>query len=217
MDWIVLSHTLDADAGAYRLVVGGFQDVQVSVTESVDGNGAAVETVPFAHASRFDEVFRAIAGPEYAEFHRPLFEKDPDGYGADVRERLAWSFEITADQYVRGLRERELLRRETVDLFRGADALLQPSMPCTAAPIATLKARVNGREHDAAWIHRPFLSWHNLTGCPAVSVPMGFGSDGLPLSLQIVGPEWSDGRILAIAHAYETATPEIRARSPECG
>ena len=176
--------------------------------------GATVETVPFAHGGRFTEVFRAVAGPEYAEFHRPFFEKNPEGYGADVRERLAWSFQITSDQYVRGLRERELLRRETAAFFRGADALLLPSMPCTAPPIATLQARVNGKEYDAMWIHRPFLSPHNLTGCPAVSLPMGFGPDGLPLSLQIVGPEWSEARVLAIAHAYEEATPEIRTRRP---
>jgi aspartyl-tRNA(Asn)/glutamyl-tRNA(Gln) amidotransferase subunit A len=176
--------------------------------------GAKVETVPFPHGKRFLEVFRAIAGPEYAEFHRPFFEKNPGGYGTDVRERLAWSFEITSDQYVRGLRERELLRRETAAFFRGGDAFLLPSMPCTAPPIATLKARVNGKEYDGAWIHRPFLSAHNLTGCPAVSLPMGFGTDGLPLSLQIIGPEWSEPSVLAIAHAYEEATPEIRTRHP---
>ncbi|MBI2156541.1 MAG: amidase [Candidatus Rokubacteria bacterium] len=176
--------------------------------------GAKVETVPFAHGGRFHEVFRAIAGPEYAEFHRPFFEKNPDGYGADVRERLAWSFEITGDQYVRGLREREMLRRETAAFFRGVDALLLPSMPSTAPPIATLKARVNGKEHEGTWIHRPFLSSHNLTGCPAVSLPMGFDAEGLPLSLQLVGPEWSEARILAISHAYEEATPETRIRRP---
>ena len=174
--------------------------------------GAKVETVPFAHSARFNDVFRSIAGPEYAEFHRPFFEKNPDGYGKDVRERLAWSFEITADQYVRGLRERELLRREMAALFEGADALLLPSMPCPAPPIATVKARVNGKEHDGPWIHRPFLSAHNLTGCPAVSLPMGFDVEGLPLSLQIVGPEWSEGRILAIAHAYEEVTSTARRR-----
>jgi aspartyl-tRNA(Asn)/glutamyl-tRNA(Gln) amidotransferase subunit A len=172
--------------------------------------GAKVETVPFAHGNRFNEVFRMIAGSEYAEFHRPFFEKNPDGYGADVRERLAWSFEITADQYVRGLRERELLRRETAAFFAGADAFLLPSMPCTAPPIATVKARVNGKEYDGTWIHRPFLSAHNLTGCPAVSLPMGFATDGLPLSLQIVGPEWSEARILAVAGAYEQATSAAR-------
>jgi aspartyl-tRNA(Asn)/glutamyl-tRNA(Gln) amidotransferase subunit A len=167
--------------------------------------GAKVETVPFAHGGRFTEVFRAIAGPEYAEFHRPFFERNPEGYGADVRDRLAWSFEITSDQYVRGLREREMLRREAAAFFRGTDAFLLPSMPCTAPPIATLKARVNGKEYDGAWIHRPFLSSHNLTGCPAISLPMGFDPEGLPLSLQIVGPEWSEARVLAVAHAYEEA------------
>src|SRR5206468_11831229 len=95
-------------------------------------------------------------------------------------------------------------------MFRGADALLLPSMPCTAPPIATLKARVNGKEYDGTWIHRPFLSAHNLTGCPAVSLPMGFATDGLPLSLQIVGPEWSEARILAVAHAYEEGTSASR-------
>jgi aspartyl-tRNA(Asn)/glutamyl-tRNA(Gln) amidotransferase subunit A len=178
--------------------------------------GAKVETVPFERGGRLLEAFRAIAGPEYAEFHRPFFEKNPEGYGADVRERLAWSFEITADQYVRGLRERELLRRKTAAFFRDADALVLPSMPCVAPPIGTLRARINGTEHDGAWIHRPFLSPHNLTGCPAVSLPMGFSTDGLPLSLQIVGPEWSEARVLAVAHAYETATPALRARRPPC-
>jgi len=107
------------------------------------------------------------------------------------------------------------LRRATAEMFRGADALLLPSMPCTAPPIATLKARVNGKEYDGAWIHRPFLSSHNLTGYPAISVPMGFDAEGLPLSLQIVGPEWSEARVLAIAHAFEDATPEIRSRKPK--
>jgi aspartyl-tRNA(Asn)/glutamyl-tRNA(Gln) amidotransferase subunit A len=178
--------------------------------------GATVETVSFPHGDRFNDVFRAVAGPEYAEFHRPFFEKNPDGYGADVRERLAWSFEITADQYVRGLREREHLRRQTAAFFRGVDALLLPAMPCTAAPIATLTVRINGQDREAPWIHRPFLSAHNLTGCPAVAVPMGFAADGLPLSLQIVGPEWAEAAVLAIAHAYEEATPEIRVRRPRC-
>jgi aspartyl-tRNA(Asn)/glutamyl-tRNA(Gln) amidotransferase subunit A len=178
--------------------------------------GATVETVSFPGAGRLTELFSSIAGPEFAEFHRPFFEKNPEGYGAEVRERLAWSFKVTADEYVRGLREREIFRRKVADFFLGVDALLLPSMPCAAAPIETLMARVNGKEHHCLWIHKPFLSSHNLTGCPAVSLPMGFDRDGLPLSLQIVGPEWSEGPILAIANAYEEATPEIRTGHPPC-
>ena len=178
--------------------------------------GAKVENVSFPNGHRLTELFPSISGPEFAEFHLPFFEKNPQGYGADVSERLAWSFKITSDEYVRGLRERELLRREVAEFFRGVDALLLPSMPCVAAPIATLMARVNGKERQCLWIHRPFQSPHNLTGCPAVSLPMVFDREGLPFSLQIVGPEWSERRILNIAHAYEEATPELRTIRPPC-
>jgi aspartyl-tRNA(Asn)/glutamyl-tRNA(Gln) amidotransferase subunit A len=99
-------------------------------------------------------------------------------------------------------------------LFEDVDALVMPSMPCTAAPIVTLMASVNGARMPCTWIHRPFQSPHNLTGCPAVSLPMGFSTEGMPLSLQIAGPEWSDARVLGIANAYEEATPAIRNRRP---
>ncbi len=178
--------------------------------------GATVEHVSFPNGRRLTELFPAISGPEFAEFHRPFYEKNPDGYGASVRERLEWSLKITADEYVRGLRERERLRREVAEFFRGVDALLLPSMPCAASPIETLMATVNGKQYPCTWIHRPFQSPHNLTGCPAVSLPMGFDREGMPLSLQIVGAEWNDGHILGIASAYEEATPEIRARRPPC-
>jgi aspartyl-tRNA(Asn)/glutamyl-tRNA(Gln) amidotransferase subunit A len=178
--------------------------------------GATVETISFPSGKRLMELFSSIAGPEFAEFHRPFFEKKPEAYGAEVRERLELSFKVTVDEYVRGLREREIFRRQVADFFRGIDALLLPSMPCAAAPIETLMARVNGKEQPCLWIHRPFQSPHNVTGCPAVSLPMGFDREGMPLSLQIVGPEWSEGRILAIANAYEEATPELRTGHPPC-
>ena len=178
--------------------------------------GAVVETVSFPGGERLTELFVSIAGPEFAEFHRPFFEKNPEGYGAEVRDRLAWSFKVTVDEYVRGLRAREILRRKVADFFLGVDALLLPSMPCAAAPIETLMARVNGEDRHCMWIHRPFLTPHNVTGCPAVSLPMGFDREGMPLSLQIVGPEWSEGHILGIANAYEEATPELRTVPPPC-
>jgi aspartyl-tRNA(Asn)/glutamyl-tRNA(Gln) amidotransferase subunit A len=194
-------------------------EVEVAFAEAVRvfrSLGATVEVVSFRNGKRLTELFPAISGPEFAEFHRPFYEKNPDGYGASVRERLEWSLKISSDEYVRGLRERELLRREVAEFFRGADALLLPAMPCTAPRIDSLMANVNGKEYPCMWIHRPFQNPANLTGCPAVALPMGFDRERMPLSLQIVGPEWSDGRILGIASAYEAATPEIRTRRAPC-
>jgi aspartyl-tRNA(Asn)/glutamyl-tRNA(Gln) amidotransferase subunit A len=158
----------------------------------------------------------AILGAEFAEFHRPFYARNPDGYGTDVRARLERALGTRLDDYVRALRERELLRREVEALFQRVDAIALPSTPSAAAPIATLMARVNGKDVECLWLHRPFLTPHNLTGCPAVSVPMGFSRDGLPLSLQIVGRPWGEAEILGIADAYEAATPQVRARRPPC-
>ncbi|HEV8640429.1 MAG TPA: amidase [Methylomirabilota bacterium] len=178
--------------------------------------GARLETVPFPHYERLERTMTAILGAEFAEFHRPFYARNPDGYGTDVRARLERALGTRLDDYVRALRERELLRREVEALFQRVDAIALPSTPSAAAPIATLMARVNGKDVECLWLHRPFLTPHNLTGCPAVSVPMGFSRDGLPLSLQIVGRPWGEAEILGIADAYEAATPQVRARRPPC-
>jgi aspartyl-tRNA(Asn)/glutamyl-tRNA(Gln) amidotransferase subunit A len=44
----------------------------------------------------------------------------------------------------------------------------------------------------------------NVTGFPAITVPCGSASNGLPVGLQLVGPPWQEGRLLQIAHAFET-------------
>jgi len=75
-------------------------------------------------------------------------------------------------------------------------------------------ARVICKESRALWVHSPLLRPHNLTGCPAIALPMGFSRDRLPLSLQIVGPRWAEAEILQIAQAFEEATPEIHAKRP---
>ncbi len=176
--------------------------------------GANVEEVSFPGGGRFGELFPRIAGPEFAEFHRPFWEQNPGGYGEDLKARLEWSLKVLLDDYVRGMRERVLIRREVAEFFRGVDALIMPAVPCAAPPIDTLMAEINGGEVKYHYLHRPFLSCHNVSGCPAVVLPMGLNKKGLPLSLQIVSGHWREADALRAAHAYEAATPEIRALRP---
>lgn len=176
--------------------------------------GAKVEEVSFPNADRFGELFPKIAGPEFAEFHRPFYRQNPDGYGEDVRERYEWSAEIPLDDYVRAMRERILLRREVTAFLEEADAMIMPSVPCAAPPIETLMAEINGRSVPFNNLHRPFLSSHNITGCPSLVVPMGLNKIGLPLSLNIVTAPWREATALKCAHSYESATPEIRELRP---
>jgi len=178
--------------------------------------GAAVETSPLPEGNRFIGVHRTIIGAEFLEVHRPLYEKNPAGYGEETRKRIEERLgSESVDEYIRAQRERELLRRTMLGLFREVDIVLTPALPCIAPPIDGLKAVINGKEEVYSLaITMPFLTPQNLTGCPSVVVPMGFSEEGMPLSLQIVGRPWEEAEVLRAAHAYERATPEIRGRRP---
>jgi len=189
----------------------GVADAFDRALDVLSGLGANVETVRFPDAARFDRVFRHIAGPEFSEVHRALYERDPACFEDDVRERLEWSVKIAPDDYVRALRERVLLSREVEVFLAGADAMVSPAIPFVAPEIDTLLAEINGRGLDyRGHIHRPFLSCHNITGCPALVLPMGAGAHAMPMSLQVVSGRWREADVLRVARAYEKATPELR-------
>ena len=114
---------------------------------------------------------------------------------------------------VRACRTREAIRREFDEILKSVDALIVPVAPSEAPLIATGAARVNGKDvtFGSGLAMRQVF---NVAGLPSVAVPTGFGGAGLPLSMQIVGPAWGEAHVLRIAHAYETATPELRRERP---
>lgn len=194
------------------------QEVSKAFEESVftlRALGATIETVDFKQAERFHDLFRRIAGPEFSEVHRRLFAQDPEAFDPEVRERLEWSFKVSLDEYIRALRDREILIREVDALMKDFDVMLSPSLPVAAALIATRTSLLNGKEVDYKNRHRPFLSPHNLTGYPAISLPMGFNREGLPLSLQIVAKHWHETMIFRVAKSFEDARPDLQERMPE--
>ena len=178
--------------------------------------GAKVETLPFPDAQRIRAVGEAIMSHEFLEFHRPLYEKDPAGYGDFTRKRIEDRLGTgNPDAYIRAQRQRVLLRREVRGLFQKADLILTPTLPCTAPFIETIKSTINGKEiaYSLA-VTQPFLTHQNMTGFPALAVPMGFSGEGIPMSIQFIGPPWEEARVLRAGHAFEQATPELRSRRP---
>jgi aspartyl-tRNA(Asn)/glutamyl-tRNA(Gln) amidotransferase subunit A len=178
--------------------------------------GAKIETLPFAEAERIRAVGDVIMAHEFMEFHRPLYQKNPAGYGEETRARVeARIGKENSDAYIRAQRERVLLRRAVQALFEKADIILTPSLPCVAPLIETKTTRINGKEVPYSLaITMPFLTHQNMTGFPALSVPMGFTTEGMPTSIQFIGPPWEEAQVLRAGHAFEAATPELRSRRP---
>jgi aspartyl-tRNA(Asn)/glutamyl-tRNA(Gln) amidotransferase subunit A len=95
------------------------------------------------------------------------------------------------------------VRRYVGDVFDKVDLLLTPT---TRVPPITIEEAVNMSPTPEGelwlWNTRPF----NAYGLPAVSIPCGFTQSGLPIGLQIAGPNFSEGRLLSFAHSFEQAT-----------
>ena len=182
--------------------------------ETLKGLGGVITHVRYPHAEQMNEVRGMIAGAELAVVHRERFSTHPEMFGEDVRDRLESVNRVTLDDYVRACRERRIVTREMEKVFGEIDILLAPGYPCPAAPIATTMGSVNGVEVPFSGLGRPQTGPYNLFGFPAMAAPSGFSADGLPVSVQFVGPPWEEARVLQASHAYEEATPDIRREKP---
>jgi aspartyl-tRNA(Asn)/glutamyl-tRNA(Gln) amidotransferase subunit A len=126
---------------------------------------------------------------------------------------------IPGQVYYKALKLRALVRRQVIEAFRNVDLLIQPTSTGPAGLLADEPAVIDNKEMAAAALRDgSFRGLYSLSGCPALSIPCGFTSDGdgaLPLALQIAGPHLGEANIFRAAYAYEQATPWHERRPPE--
>jgi len=145
-----------------------------------------------------------VAAEAYA-YHAAYVTKTPELYQPSVRERVESGKNITAEAYIEGRRELDRLRRVVREVFTGVDLLITPTTPVSPATIAE-SANVEVPPPGGVGLSLRNTQPFDIFGLPAISVPCGFTSSGLPIGLQITGPHWGEPTVLALAHAYEQTT-----------
>jgi amidase len=107
------------------------------------------------------------------------------------------------------------MARRIVALFAGCDVLLTPALGERPVPIGAVDGSDPGG-FDRAVSFAPFAGVFNVTGQPAITVPMGIGEDGLPLAVQLVGRPLGEDTLLQVAAQLEEARPwkQLRPRGP---
>ena len=137
------------------------------------------------------------------------------GFGAEVKRRImlgtyALSAGYHEAYYGKAQKVRTLVRRDFETAFAEVDLIVAPTTPNVAFK--------HGEKADplAMYLNDAFTIPANLAGIPAVSVPCGFTTAGLPIGLQFIGRALDEARVLRAAHAYETAAP-WRGRRPNLG
>ncbi len=172
---------------------------------------------------RYDGVKYGYRTPEEVEYLPELYRKSrAEGFGVQPKLRILMGMYVSAAQYSeqyynRALRVRTLIRKDFETVFDPEgkyrlDALLTPTTPTTAFPIG----EVYGDSVLMQYADQ-FTVPANHAGVPGLSIPAGFDQEGLPIGVQLLGPDFSEAKLLQIGRAFETATDteDWRRRKPE--
>jgi aspartyl-tRNA(Asn)/glutamyl-tRNA(Gln) amidotransferase subunit A len=142
-----------------------------------------------------------ISRAEAAAVHRDL-GLDRSLYWDETADQLAEAERLTAMDYLTAQRIRADLADALLEALSGRDALVMPTTPVTAPPVDRFAEFLTVLSRNA-------IPW-SLVGFPAISVPCGFTSQGLPVGLQIVGPPRREDAVVALAAAVERTSPVAR-------
>jgi aspartyl-tRNA(Asn)/glutamyl-tRNA(Gln) amidotransferase subunit A len=175
--------------------------------------GARIEEIALPNVHRCTDPSTTIALAEARAYHEQegWYPARATDYGEDVRQRLEMGGNIRAVDYIASENLRSTLVSDFNPLDSGKhsggtlDALLVPTVPRVAPLIGAEKVFIGGKSvslrAELIRLNRPANYFH----LPAISLPCGFTSAGLPVGLQLIGGALSDFTLLRIAHLYETA------------
>ena len=172
------------------------------------GLGAALEEFSGEHFD-IEPIWRAINHTAW----RTRFEKLAADHGDQLSEtflkQLALATKVSGVDFQQAMFDRTALFRRVQSLLARADLLAMPTLTRTALPIdqdlfGTIE--IDGQSYDNVRPHWfPWTMPFNMTGHPAISLPCGFGRDGLPIGLQLVGRFRGDAELLRASALFEAS------------
>jgi aspartyl-tRNA(Asn)/glutamyl-tRNA(Gln) amidotransferase subunit A len=155
------------------------------------------------HTSDVASIYLHIVLSEAAAYHAVTLEHRADEYTPNVRLRLETGRYILAEDYVRALHGREVLKTEVDAALADVDALLLPTLAIPAPKIGAETVRIGGADEPVRNTMLRLTQLFNITGHPAITIPCGATMDGLPVGAQVVGRLGADDALLAVARTLE--------------
>lgn len=142
-----------------------------------------------------------------------LLINKPEGISPDVRLRLEVGQFIAAIDYIKAQRLRRWLRDNMLEAMQDADVFVMPTLPLSIPKQGLTTIEIGGRVLPVPTAVTRLTSPFNFTGLPAVSLPCGLDSNGLPVGLQIIGRPGADATVLAVARWCEGVLAGTKGRA----
>ncbi|MCS6786794.1 MAG: Asp-tRNA(Asn)/Glu-tRNA(Gln) amidotransferase subunit GatA [Thiobacillaceae bacterium] len=170
-----------------------------------------------SNLARYDGVRYGYRTPEYADLTEMYEKTRAEGFGAEVKRRILIGTYVLSHgyydaYYLQAQRVRRLIARDFAAAFTQCDVILGPTAPTTAFDL--------GAKRDdpiEMYLSDIYTIAVNLAGLPALSIPCGFGADGRPVGLQLIGDYFAEARLLNVAHQYQRATDWHTRQPPALG
>jgi aspartyl-tRNA(Asn)/glutamyl-tRNA(Gln) amidotransferase subunit A len=158
-----------------------------------------------SNLARFDGVRYGMSDQDAANVTDAYMLTRRRGFGTEVRRRVmlgtyALSSGYYDAYYVKAQKVRTLIKRDFDSAFEKCDAIVSATSPTVAFPIGS-----KTKDPLAMYLCDVLTLGGNLAGLPGISVPCGL-SEGLPVGLQVLAPQWREDVALRVARAYEVAS-----------
>jgi len=207
--------TIDAAIEEYRRL--GAHTVEVSLPNAKLAIPAYYVIAPAeasSNLSRFDGVRYGYRAPEYGDLQDMYCKSRAQGFGAEVKRRILVGTYVLSHgyydaYYLKAQKLRRLIAQDFAAALGKCDLIAGPVSPTTAWPL--------GAKTDdpvQMYLSDIYTIAVNLAGLPGMSHPAGFGTDGLPIGLQLIGNYFAEGRLLNAAHQFQHATDWHLRRPP---
>ena len=174
-----------------------------SALDRLRAGGAHFDDIDIHHAADIAPVYLHIVLGDAAAYHATALETMPERYTPPVRLRLEMGRYILAEDYVRALKGRELLKREVDAALAQHDALVLPTLPISAPPLGANSVEVGATTEPVRNLMLRLTQLFNVTGHPAISIPSGRTSAGMPCAVQLVGCRMQTDALLRVALTCE--------------
>jgi len=200
-------------------------DVYIAFHEAVrtlQKQGATLKEVSIPLLSETEQAGNHIAWAEATHYHQQAgwFPARSAEYGEDVRTRLEMGSGVSATAYLKALEARDSFIQQFHLAMTDAsvDALVVPTTAIAAPLIGEESTPIGKENHPTRALLLRLNRPANLAGVPAISIPCGFTSAGLPVGLQLIGAVTDEPLLLRVASSFESANPQHRrpARAVSC-